>query len=137
MISLPPVEQMVEQFGFLTMANVRRLAHERMQELEEMNISKRDRSKLLLLSDLDDESLQGMLNHLRAHYFYNQPKPSRGGLLTNHMSESPISVILKDKYKEISPEEQYQCREFIKNFVYAGGQFLYAKVPSILPDRKS
>lgn len=132
MTSLPALDQMAEHFGFLTMSNVRKLAQERMQELEDMNISKRDRAKLLLISSLDDESLQSLLNHLRSHYFHHKPMPSKGGLQSNYISETPISVVLKDKYREISAEEQYECREFIKNFVYAGGQFLYAKVDYLL-----
>lgn len=128
MSNLPALGLPSEDHGFLNMDQVRLLANQKLKQLKDMNISKRELAKLHMISSLDDKSLHDLLQHVRAHYFFHQPQASRGGMMTNYRADEVISVVLRDKYKDIPAEEQFRCREFIKNFVYAGGQFLYVKV---------
>ena len=90
-------------------------------------LSLREQDRRRMITRLDEESLREMLQEFRAKY-YNKESNGITRLTFDARVDSIMQSKLKDKYPQLPPEEIQMCKEFIKNFVFVGDQFLYVRV---------
>lgn len=91
--------------------------------------SERVRERRDMISRLDAASLDRLLWEYRSKY-YSEEQGQSSPPKFDHRVDFVLQTYLPEKYKDISAEERQRFSEFVKNFVYAGDQFLYAKVAS-------
>ena len=112
----------------VSFVNVRDKAKEFMEH-ELQHLSRREQERRKLITRLDDKALAEMLAEYRAHYYCAEERPL-GQATFDSRVESILQTKLRDRYPELSPEEVQLCKDFIKNFVFVGDQFLYVRVAS-------
>jgi len=82
-----------------------------------------------MITRLDDKALAEVLAEYRAHYYCRDERPPVQATF-DYRVESILQTKLRDRYPELSAEEIQLCKDFIKNFVFVGDQFLYVRVDS-------